>query len=585
MQFPVRSVFKCSNFRLMDQTRGHSAQLRFFSSAQRPYSSNIYSTPPPNYPYQHQRLQQQHVGISLKRPRHYDDDVGESGASEDYVNVDHTPVAQTLTPHFYLRQRSTDKTRGLRHFAHKVCEKVKNKGQTNYNEVADELVTEYFDNSVMPQDPEKYQYDVRNIRRRVYDALNVLMAMNIIEKEKKEIRWVGLPTSSLAECRRLEEELAQRKERIRQKTEQLQELIVQLVAYKSLVQRNRERERINGRPPNSAILYLPYIIVSTERKTMVECAIAPDKSEYWFNFDRPFEIHDDIEVLKRLGLAYGIERDEVPAEHVPHIKACLPPALRDYVDQIVEGTLSTDMSQPTETVSKDTFNDSSNSISKFQSPPTATADPIIVRATRANLSGVAPTGDGGPLGSFLSPMSKQVQPQSASNFVQIQQQQPIARCTVIPRPVNTRYSPRYWQHPVIASRQPVISTQLPIRHQQQIRRPQQRLGGVLHYEVPINPPRVQQIYQQPYTRFAYPRIGYGSRQIAQRQYSQMQTANGRMMNNYQLFDRNETGYGRGFQHQQQYYDDEVIESSGQQLQQQSIISGAVEEEVVVVTDN
>ena len=61
------------------------------------------------------------------------------------------------------------------------------------------------------------------------------------------------------------------------------------------------------------------------------------RSEYWFNFDRPFEIHDDIEVLKRLGLAYGIERDEVPAEHVPHIKACLPPALRDYVDQIVEG--------------------------------------------------------------------------------------------------------------------------------------------------------------------------------------------------------------------------------------------------------
>lgn len=57
------------------------------------------------------------------------------------------------------------------------------------------------------------------------------MAMNIIEKEKKEIRWVGLPTSSLAECRRLEEELAQRKERIRQKTEQLQELIVQVFYF------------------------------------------------------------------------------------------------------------------------------------------------------------------------------------------------------------------------------------------------------------------------------------------------------------------------------------------------------------------
>uniref|UniRef100_A0A1I8B088 Transcription factor Dp-1 n=1 Tax=Meloidogyne hapla TaxID=6305 RepID=A0A1I8B088_MELHA len=575
----------------MDQTRGHTTHLRFLPSAQRhSYSSNIYSTPPPNYPYHHQ-LQHQRVNTSLKRPRLYDEDVGENGALEDYVNVDHqTPVGQTLTPHYYLRQRSTDKTRGLRHFAHKVCEKVKNKGQTNYNEVADELVTEYFDNSVMPQDPEKYQYDVRNIRRRVYDALNVLMAMNIIEKEKKEIRWVGLPTSSLAECRRLEEELAQRKERIRQKTEQLQELIVQLVAYKSLVQRNRERERINGRPPNSAILYLPYIIVSTERKTMVECAIAPDKSEYWFNFDRPFEIHDDIEVLKRLGLAYGIERGEVPAEHVPHIKACLPPALRDYVDQIVEGTLTnTDMSQSNETTSKDTLS-SSNSISKFQSPPTSSTDPIVVRATRANLSGVAPTGDGGPLGSFLSPMSKQIQPVksqsvSISNFTQIQQQ-PVARCAVIPRPVNTRYSPRYWQNPVIASRQPLISTQHPIRQSQQIRRPQQRLGGVLHYEVPINPPRVQQMYQQPYTRFVYPRVGYGSRQIAHRQYTQMQTANGRMMNNYQFIDRNENGYIRGFQHRQQYLDDEEVENSRQRLQHhQSIVSGAVEEEVVVVTDN
>lgn len=39
-------------------------------------------------------------------------------------------------------------------------------------------------------------YDQKNIRRRVYDALNVLMAMNIISKDKKEIRWIGLPTNS-----------------------------------------------------------------------------------------------------------------------------------------------------------------------------------------------------------------------------------------------------------------------------------------------------------------------------------------------------------------------------------------------------
>ena len=47
-------------------------------------------------------------------------------------------------------------------------------------------------------------YDQKNIRRRVYDALNVLMAMNIISKEKKEIKWIGLPANSAQECQNLD---------------------------------------------------------------------------------------------------------------------------------------------------------------------------------------------------------------------------------------------------------------------------------------------------------------------------------------------------------------------------------------------
>lgn len=33
--------------------------------------------------------------------------------------------------------------KGLRHFSMKVCEKVESKGRTTYNEVADELVSEF----------------------------------------------------------------------------------------------------------------------------------------------------------------------------------------------------------------------------------------------------------------------------------------------------------------------------------------------------------------------------------------------------------------------------------------------------------
>lgn len=63
------------------------------------------------------------------------------------------------------------------------------------------------------------------------------------------------------------------------------------------------------------------------------------RSEFLFNFDQPFEIHDDIEVLKRLGLAHGLEVANVPMEKRARVKSFLPPALREYVDQILEGSL------------------------------------------------------------------------------------------------------------------------------------------------------------------------------------------------------------------------------------------------------
>jgi hypothetical protein len=81
--------------------------------------------------------------------------------------------------------------KGLRHFSMKVCEKVESKGTTSYNEVADELVAELKDGGL----DDGICYDEKNIRRRVYDAINVLMALDIIAKEKKAIIWKGFPTS------------------------------------------------------------------------------------------------------------------------------------------------------------------------------------------------------------------------------------------------------------------------------------------------------------------------------------------------------------------------------------------------------
>ncbi|KAM9035969.1 transcription factor Dp-2 isoform X3 [Sarcophilus harrisii] len=268
------------------------------------------------------------------------------------------------------RSKKGDKNgKGLRHFSMKVCEKVQRKGTTSYNEVADELVSEFtnsnnhlatdslwmlrstgilavIDNHLVGDKTTSSNksrrffkaYDQKNIRRRVYDALNVLMAMNIISKEKKEIKWIGLPTNSAQECQNLEIEKQRRIERIKQKRAQLQELLLQQIAFKNLVQRNRQNEQQNQGPPalNSTI-QLPFIIVNTSKRTVIDCSISSDKFEYLFNFDNTFEIHDDIEVLKRMGMSFGLETGKCSLEDLRVAKSLVPKALEGYITDMSTG--------------------------------------------------------------------------------------------------------------------------------------------------------------------------------------------------------------------------------------------------------
>ncbi|XP_078067961.1 transcription factor Dp-1a isoform X3 [Mustelus asterias] len=228
--------------------------------------------------------------------------------------------------------------KGLRHFSMKVCEKVQQKGTTTYNEVADELVAEFSNTNNQESGSDEQGYDQKNIRRRVYDALNVLMAMNIISKEKKEIKWIGLPTNSAQECQNLEMEKRKKMETIKQKQSQLKELLLQQIAFKNLVQRNRLVEQQSGRvpSPNTAI-QLPFILVNTSKKTIIDCSISPDKFEYFFNFDNTFEIHDDIEILKRMRMAFGLESGGCSADELKMAKSLIPHVLEPYVIEMAKG--------------------------------------------------------------------------------------------------------------------------------------------------------------------------------------------------------------------------------------------------------
>jgi hypothetical protein len=99
--------------------------------------------------------------------------------------------------------------------------------------------------------------------------------------------------------------------------------------------RRNERE---ARDESDQRIQLPFVVVQTGCDTVIQCQMTEDKyvpccpslftasvlllylfkigvliglthdrSEYVFDFNKPFSIHDDVEVLKRLGLTLGLD--------------------------------------------------------------------------------------------------------------------------------------------------------------------------------------------------------------------------------------------------------------------------------------
>jgi len=171
-----------------------------------------------------------------------------------------TPVSNAL-----IINDKDKKNQGLRQFSLRVCRQVEAKMTTTYNEVADELVKEFKD--------EETDSDEKNIRRRAYDALNVLTAMDIIAKDKKDIQWKGFPpmvgdssergagacSGRDKEKARLRSKIEQKNKELRQKESHLKELVNQFVSLKQLLGRN-ERPEYAAHSEKHHRIYLPFVI-------------------------------------------------------------------------------------------------------------------------------------------------------------------------------------------------------------------------------------------------------------------------------------------------------------------------------------
>jgi hypothetical protein len=95
---------------------------------------------------------------------------------------------ESLSPEALLKpshpNRSSKNSKGLKNLSESVYMIVSQLSITKYKEVADRLVSEIITEEEEGSDRRK---DEHNVKRRVYDALNVLIAAGLLRKEGKDV--------------------------------------------------------------------------------------------------------------------------------------------------------------------------------------------------------------------------------------------------------------------------------------------------------------------------------------------------------------------------------------------------------------
>ncbi|XP_039044445.1 transcription factor-like protein DPA [Hibiscus syriacus] len=141
------------------------------------------------------------------------------------------------------------------------------------------------------------EFHEKNVRRRVYDALNVLMAMDIVTSEKKEIRWKGLSPTQTKDFEELKAMQVQLMTRVSRKAAYLKDLEEQIAGLENVIKRNQQMPKNNTTPKEG--FTLPFILVQRSPHVTVEIEISEDMQLVHLDFNStPFHLHDDAYVLK-----------------------------------------------------------------------------------------------------------------------------------------------------------------------------------------------------------------------------------------------------------------------------------------------
>lgn len=126
--------------------------------------------------------------------------------------------------------------------------------------------------------------NINTLRRRVYDVLSVMRALNMIVKNKKSYSLISKNT------------ILEKKTAIKHKTEKLDELKHLQKVFEFIVRKNisRKFEIIEDK------YFIPFMVVVIEKESNAHCETNEERTSFKFKSNRPIKLIEDLEILKEL---------------------------------------------------------------------------------------------------------------------------------------------------------------------------------------------------------------------------------------------------------------------------------------------
>lgn len=157
---------------------------------------------------------------------------------------------------------SENKREGMKYITRAVYDIIKEKKECTYNQIVKEIDTKNSETKI----------------RRIYDVLNVLRAVNLIDKRGKTYIFI------------------EEKNDITKKIEEREKLTLMKNTFKYITTKNKQSSHIGSEEK----LYLPFMLVFTDKNSEIHCDTNEERDYFSFKSNKPLVIMEDLHCLKIL---------------------------------------------------------------------------------------------------------------------------------------------------------------------------------------------------------------------------------------------------------------------------------------------